>query len=132
MSKKPSLAVVGATGAVGTVMLDILSNLLKMGWLVMNKINFTQVKNYLKGHEEAILRQLLPTGKKTGNEYIALNPKRSDKNLGSFRINTMTGKWADFATGDKGGDIISLYAYIKGINQLNAAKELLRLIGRVL
>jgi aspartate-semialdehyde dehydrogenase len=26
MSKKPSLAVVGATGAVGTVMLDILSN----------------------------------------------------------------------------------------------------------
>ncbi|MEY3737112.1 MAG: hypothetical protein RLZZ251_828, partial [Actinomycetota bacterium] len=26
MSKKPSLAVVGATGAVGTVMLDILTN----------------------------------------------------------------------------------------------------------
>ena len=98
----------------------------------MNKINFTQVKNFLKGHEEAILKHLLPTGQKAGSEYIALNPTRNDKNLGSFRINTTTGKWADFATGDKGGDIISLYAYIKSVNQLTAAKELLRLIGRVL
>ena len=98
----------------------------------MNKINFTQVKNFLKGHEEAILSQLLPVGKTAGSEYIALNPTRNDKNLGSFRINTTTGKWADFATGDKGGDIISLYAYIKSVNQLTAAKELLRLIGRVL
>ena len=98
----------------------------------MNKINFTQVKNFLKGHEEAILRQLLPTGKRAGSEYIALNPKRSDAHLGSFKINTTTYKWADFATGDKGGDIISLYAYIKSVNQLVAAQELLKLIGRVL
>ncbi len=98
----------------------------------MKQINFTQVKNFLKGYEEAILRHLLPTGKKVGNEYIALNPTRNDKNLGSFRINTTTGRWADFATGDKGGDIISLYAYVKGINQRTAAKELLSLVGRVL
>jgi putative DNA primase/helicase len=98
----------------------------------MNKINFTQVKNFLKGHEEAILSQLLPVGKTAGSEYIALNPTRNDKNLGSFRINTRTGRWADFATGDKGGDIISLYAYVKGINQRTAAEELSRLVGRVL
>jgi putative DNA primase/helicase len=98
----------------------------------MNKINFTHVKNSLKGHEEAILKHLLPTGQTAGSEYIALNPTRNDKNLGSFRINTTTWKWADFATGDKGGDIISLYAYVKGINQRTAAEELLRLIGRVL
>ena len=98
----------------------------------MNNINFTQVKNFLKGREEALIRQLLPTGQTAGSEYIVLNPTRNDKNLGSFRINTTTGKWADFATGDKGGDIISLYAYIKSVNQLTAAKELLRLIGRVL
>ena len=98
----------------------------------MNKINFSQVKSCLMGSEEAILRQLLPFGKKTGSEYIALNPTRNDKNLGSFRINTKTWKWSDFATGDRGGDIISLYAYIKGLNQLTAAKELLKLIGRVL
>lgn len=98
----------------------------------MNKINFTQVKNLLKSHEEEILRQLLPTGQTAGSEYIALNPTRNDKNLGSFRINTTTYKWADFATGDKGSDIISLYAYIKSVNQVNAAKELLSFLGRVL
>ncbi len=97
----------------------------------MNKINFTQVKNLLKGHEEAILKHLLPTGQTVGSEYIALNPTRNDKNLGSFRINITTWKWADFATGDKGSDIISLYAYIKSVNQLVAAQELLKLIGRV-
>jgi len=39
-------------------------------------------------------------------------------------------KWADFSTNDKGGDIISLYAYVKGMSQLTAAKELMRIIGR--
>lgn len=97
----------------------------------MNKTNFTQVKNFIKGHEEAILKHLLPIGQTAGSEYIALNPTRNDKNLGSFRINTTTLKWADFATGDKGSDIISLYAYIKSVNQLVAARELLKLIGRV-
>jgi len=98
----------------------------------MNRINFTQVKSYLRGSEERILKQLLPLGKRNGNEYLALNPTRNDKNLDNFKINTTTWKWSDFATGDRGGDIISLYAYIKGVNQPTAAKELLRLIGRVL
>lgn len=97
----------------------------------MNKINFSQVKNFLKGHEESILKHLLLTSQTAGSEYVALNPTRNDKNLGSFRINITTWKWADFATGDKGGDIISLYAYIKSVNQLTAAKELLRFVGRV-
>ena len=97
----------------------------------MNNINFSLVKNSLRGNEYAILRQLLPNGKKEGNEYIALNPTRNDRNLGSFRINTRTWRWADFATNDRGGDIISLYAYIKGINQLTAAQELLTITARV-
>ena len=102
-----------------------------MGYAAMNNINFRNLKDTLNGHEYTILRQLLPNGKKEGNEYIALNPTRNDKHLGSFRINTRTWKWADFATNDRGGDIISLYAYIKGVNQLTAAQELLKTIGRV-
>jgi predicted P-loop ATPase len=35
-----------------------------------------------------------------------------------------TGAWADFATGDKGGDIVALYAAHKGIKQGEACKEL--------
>jgi putative DNA primase/helicase len=95
----------------------------------MNNINFSVVKNSLRGHEYTILLQLLPKGKKEGNEYVSLNPTRNDRNLGSFRINTTTWRWADFATNDRGRDIISLYAYIKGVNQLTAAKELLTITG---
>lgn len=69
-----------------------------------------------------IVTWLLPYGKKQGGEYVALNPTNR---LGSFRINLTTGKWADFATGDRGGDIISLYAYLKGISNFEAAKEML-------
>jgi putative DNA primase/helicase len=40
-----------------------------------------------------------------------------------------TGKWADFATNDKGGDLISLWAYVKGVNNAQAAKELIEFLG---
>lgn len=66
----------------------------------------------------------LPNGKQDGDEWVALNPRRADKHLGSFRINLKTGLWADFATNDKGGDLVSLYAYLHGINNGQAAKEL--------
>jgi hypothetical protein len=71
----------------------------------------------------------LPGGTLENREYVALNPTRCDERLGSFRINTLTGKWADFATGDKGGDIISLWAYVEGISQTDAARVLQSIIG---
>lgn len=64
---------------------------------------------------------LLPNGKLEGREWVAINPTRLDKRLGSFRINTISGRWSDFATGDKGGDLIGLYAYLKGISNYEAA-----------
>jgi hypothetical protein len=62
----------------------------------------------------AVLNRLLPKGKAIGREIVALNPRRADRRLGSFKINRYNGKWADFATGDKGGDVISLvHRYIQ-------------------
>ena len=60
---------------------------------------------------------------------MARNPRRSDTNPGSFSINLQTGRWADFATGDKGGDPISLAAYLYDLSQLDAAKNLARMLG---
>ena len=71
------------------------------------------------------IRNLLPNGIVEASEFVALNPTRLDKRLGSFRINTITGKWADFATEDRGGDLISLYAYLKSISNYEAACEIL-------
>ena len=87
-------------------------------------INFQEVSRFTLMKSSILLKQWLPDGKTIGNEYVALNPKRHDKNLGSFRINLRTGKWADFATGDKGGDLISLYAYLFNCGQLQAAKRI--------
>lgn len=71
----------------------------------------------------------LPDGRKKGAEFVALNPTRADRHPGSFMINLTTGRWADFATGDKGGDPISFYAYINGLTQIQAARELAKALG---
>jgi hypothetical protein len=49
--------------------------------------------------------------------------------LGSFKINLRTGQWADFATGDKGGDVISLAAYLHGLTQAAAAGKISEMLG---
>ena len=95
------------------------------------KVNFTQLKNQVSPYLLSLLRQLLPNGKLANREYVALNPTRCDKHLGSFRINIFTGKWADFATGDKGGDLISLWAYVNGTGQIDAARALQAIVGGV-
>ena len=78
------------------------------------------------------LSRLLPNGRREGNEYVALNPRRADRHLGSFRINLANGRWADFALADKsarGGDPISLVAYVLNIKQSEAARGLMRMLG---
>ena len=70
-----------------------------------------------------------PNGRRSGSEWVALNPTRADNNPGSFKINLRTGRWADFATGDKGGDVISLAAYLAQLPQLQAARQLASMFG---
>lgn len=77
----------------------------------------------------AVLNRLLPDGKPLGREIVALNPRRADRRLGSFTVNRFNGKWCDFATGDKGGDPVSLVAYIAGVSQGEAARLLANMLG---
>lgn len=97
--------------------------------IVQKKIDFDQINHSIQPYILSLLRRLLPNGKIEGHEYVALNPTRCDKRRGSFRINTHTGRWGDFATRDKGGDIISLWAYVRGISQIDAARELQSIVG---
>jgi hypothetical protein len=76
-----------------------------------------------------ILRRILPDGRVHGREYVTLNPRRADRHIGSFSINLITGKWGDFASGDKGGDVISLVAFIENCSQLEAARLLSRMLS---
>jgi DNA primase len=59
-----------------------------------------------------LVRLWRPGGEQRGDLYFALNPLRDDQNLGSFQINTGTGRWVEHATGESGSDGISLYAYL--------------------
>jgi len=76
-----------------------------------------------------ILQRWLPGGRLEGAEYVALNPHRSDKRMGSFKINWKTGLWADWSSGDSGGDLISLAAYLHRISQYEAAQRMAEMLG---
>ncbi len=77
----------------------------------------------------ALLRRWLPDGRLMGREYTARNPMRADRRPGSFRINVTSGRWSDFATGDAGGDVVSLAAYLSGTGQAEAARALAEMLG---
>ena len=72
----------------------------------------------------SFVQDLIPGGKFRSLEYIVRNPKRDDRHPGSFTINYKTGVWKDFATGDCGGDFISLFAFVRGYSQSDAARVL--------
>jgi hypothetical protein len=93
------------------------------------RVNFEQVNSVALAVLPSLLARWLPSGRIQGREYLAVNPKRADRRPGSFSINIRTGRWADFATGDKGGDPISLAAYLGGIGQAEAARQLAAMLG---
>lgn len=77
----------------------------------------------------ALCARWLPDGRRTGHEWVARNPRRNDRKPGSFSVNLTSGRWADFATGDRGGDVVSLAAYLAGSSQIEAARALAVMLG---
>jgi len=94
-----------------------------------DQVDFQAVNRAARAILPVLLARWLPDGARCGQEWIARNPTRTDRRLGSFKINLRTGKWADFATGDKGGDVIALAAYLAGIGQAEAARRLADMLG---
>ncbi|MDR3493357.1 MAG: hypothetical protein P4L82_02040 [Ancalomicrobiaceae bacterium] len=92
-------------------------------------LDFTAINAAVLAVAGPVLFRLAPGGTVQAGEYVALNPRRADHRLGSFRVNMRTGRWADFATGDRGGDIISYAAYAWNCSQVEAARALARMIG---
>ena len=93
------------------------------------RIDFGRVNGAALDRAVAVVRGLLPEGRMEGHEYVARNPLRPDRRLGSFKVNISTGRWADFATGDGGGDLVSLAAFVSGLPQREAAIRLAESMG---
>ena len=90
----------------------------------MKKIQFDEINAAALTQAQALLALWLPDGQVVGHEFVCRNPTRADNAAGSFKINLSNGRWSDFATGDAGGDLISLYAYIFNVKQGEAAKAI--------
>ena len=96
---------------------------------MMGQIDFNHIKSQALLSSRSLVPSWLPGGRIIGREYIIRNPTRVDNNPGSFRINLQTGHWADFAIDEKGGDLISLYAYINNTSQTQAAISVASVLG---
>lgn len=92
-------------------------------------IDFAPINHAARSMLPLLLARWLPGGRLEGREYVALNPRRIDRRPGSFRINTETGRWADFATGDTGGDPVSLAAFLFDLSQGDAARHIALMLG---
>ena len=93
------------------------------------RIDFAAINAAALARLPDVLRRWLPDGRIEGREFVARNPRRGDRRPGSFKINLNTGRWADFATGNAGGDPVSLAAYLAGCGQADAARELAAMLG---
>jgi hypothetical protein len=99
-------------------------------WRPAAPVDFASVDRAALGRLLEILTLWLPDGRIEGREYVVRNPKRRDQRPGSFKVNLDTGRWADFAIdGARGGDVVSLAAYLAGIGQVEAAERLAGMLG---
>ncbi len=88
-------------------------------------IDFEQINRAILVNYRSIITEWLPGGRLEGEQYVVRSPFREDKTPGSFKVNTTSGVFKDFADDSvSGADPINLYAMLKGMSQGDAAREL--------
>ena len=85
-------------------------------------IDYELLASVLARDGVALVQRWLPEGRRVGREWKVGSLKGEAGN--SLGVNLDSFRWSDFTTGDKGGDLISLFAAINGMSQAEAAKAL--------
>lgn len=85
-------------------------------------IDFKKLNQELLYNIEKTLLSWFPQGKISGGTFSVGDLDGSKGK--SLCVNLKEGFWTDFATGDKGGDLISLYAKKNGLSQMGAYEAL--------
>ena len=93
------------------------------------QIAFERVGRAALAYADVLMLRWLPNGTREGTEWSAVNPTRADQRKGSFKVSLTTGVWSDFATGDAGGDLIALAAYLFRLKQGEAAVKIAEALG---
>jgi hypothetical protein len=92
-------------------------------------IDFERINAAALRTGRSFVESLIPGGKFRSLEYVVKNPCRDDRRPGSLSINYRSGLWKDFSSGHGGADPISLVAYVRGVSQGDAARELASKLG---
>ena len=95
----------------------------------MARVDFERINRAAMGDLLNLVRRWLLDARVVGEEIVAKNPTRADRRAGSLKINIRSGQWADFATGDRGGDVVSYVAFVTGTGQVEAARRLADALG---
>ncbi len=90
-------------------------------------IDFGALAAALLDRAEVLVPQWLPGGRRRGHEWVCGDLGGGEGE--SLSVNLVTGLWCDFASGDKGGDLTSLYAAKEGLNNGQAARQLMAELG---
>ena len=87
-------------------------------------IRFEALADALLARAPDLVPQWLPGGRRNGHEWVCGSLQGGEGT--SCSVNLNTGRWGDFATGEQGGDLISLYAAIHGLTMGKAAVQVAR------
>lgn len=91
----------------------------------MTPADIQAIAAHALAHIETVCARWLPDGKKTGHEWeIGDRHGTPGKSLKVHLSGAKAGMWADFSTSDKGGDLVSLVAFIDGVSQGDAGRRL--------
>lgn len=90
-------------------------------------IDFDRINTAALSSSIGLLQEWFPAGRMRGREFTigSLQGEQGD----SLSINVDTGKWADFATDERGGDLTSLNAARLRVSQVDAARDLAEHLG---
>ena len=87
-------------------------------------IKFAELADALLARATTLVPAWLPGGRINGHEYVCGSLQGGSGS--SLSVNLTTGQWADFASDEKGGDLISLYAACHGLTMGKAALTVAR------
>ena len=90
-------------------------------------IDFKDLADSLLSRAETLVPQWLPGGVRRGAEWVCDSLSGGAGHACS--VNMTTGRWGDFRADEMGGDLISLYAAVRGLKQGAAARELQQDMG---
>jgi hypothetical protein len=95
-----------------------------------HRVDFAAINRAALTRWPEVVARLLPAGRAFGHEwYVGSLRGEPGRSLKIRLCGDRAGAWCDFATGEKGGDPISLAAAVAGLSRVEAAQRLSRMLG---